>query len=68
MIHCDFFVSSSTSSTNGMSVFCIIVLVCEYAVSSLVPEQDIDWEQTYRKCSYKAPCYSFSIGILLSIF
>ena len=31
-----FFVSNSTSSTNGMSVFCIVILVCEYAVSSLV--------------------------------
>ena len=38
---------------------------CEYAVSSLVTEQDRAREQLYRTCPYKAPCYSFSIGILL---
>ena len=26
------------------------------------------WKQVYRKCSSKAPCYSFSIGILLTLF
>ena len=48
-----------------MSVFGIVILVCEYAVSSLVTEQDRAREQLYRTCPYKAPCYSFSIGILL---